>query len=878
MEATKVVGRIFLAFAVVSVLLTSALFQPVALASSVPEIRVIVQGSATGEAEAAVLAVGGWVESDISAIDAVVANLPAHRLDELSADGRVVRVTSDRPVELATSRDHRDSLEGPVDVEFAMPAGIEEVWATGNRGAGVTVAIVDTGVDPRLPELRTDPPGRASRFLAYYDAIGDKLYEHPHLLKSPGDPNGHGSHVAGIIANGSYEASDSQYRGVAPSANIVAIRVLNEDGVGSYSDVLRGIQWAIEHREQYGIRVMNISMYAIPVAPYWADPYSLIVMAAWQAGITVVASAGNTGPAPMSIGVPGNTPYVITVGAFTDHRTPSDFSDDYIPEFSAAGPTLDAFVKPDVVAPGAHIVSLMRPNTTLREAQSGNSVNGQYFEMSGSSMSTAVVSGIAALVLSEHGELSPDQVKYRITQTARPQLAEIDGRPTAAYSIWQQGAGRVWAADAVLTDLKGAANQGLDLAGDLNGDQHYQGWTTYNPESGAFEIVGGGFNDIIDDYTIWDGSFDSWADGWVGGDSNWAGSFDSWADSFDSWADSFDSWADSFDSWADSFDSWADSYTYWESTCVPESGSFDSWADSFDSWADSFDSWADSFDSWADAVAFADSFDSWADSFDSWADSFDSWADGNASSEFCNAWLGSFDSWADGYTGWIAGMESMTGGLSAWTGGFSTWEGGYLTWGTSFDSWADSFDSWADGFGHWASVCSVDTDSFDSWADGFRSWAADPDGSSEPSSFYGWAEDFDSSADSFDSWADSFDSWADSFDSWADSFDSWADSTAVETRPVMCEGWVESFDSWADSFDSWADSFDSWADSTPSLAGYMPTWGGGYTNWSSGWESLTQSGYQTTYGDPGFAESFANTTQTITETPEVAINLWVDLD
>ncbi len=121
-------------------------------------------------------------------------------------------------------------------------------------------------------------------------------------------------------------------------------------------------------------------------------------MAAWQAGITVVASAGNTGPAPMSIGVPGNTPYVITVGAFTDHRTPSDFSDDYIPEFSAAGPTLDAFVKPDVVAPGAHIVSLMRPNTTLREAQSGNSVNGQYFEMSGSSMSTAVVSGIAALV------------------------------------------------------------------------------------------------------------------------------------------------------------------------------------------------------------------------------------------------------------------------------------------------------------------------------------------------------------------------------------------------------------------------------------------------------------------------------------------------
>ncbi len=829
MVATKVFGRVFLTFAVVSVFLTSPLFQPVALASGARETPVIVQGSATGAAEAAVLAVGGWVESDISTIGAVVARIPEGRLGDLSADGRVIRVTPDRPVELADAEDSGDSAGGPVDVEFAAPAGIEEVWATGNRGAGVTVAIVDTGVDPRLPELRTDPPGRANRFLAYYDAIADRLYEHPHLLKSPGDPNGHGSHVAGIIANGSYEASDGQYRGVAPSANIVAVRVLNEDGVGSYSDVLRGIQWAIEHREEYGIRVMNISMYAIPVAPYWADPYSLIVMAAWQAGITVVASAGNTGPAPMSIGVPGNTPYVITVGAFTDHRTPSEFGDDYIPEFSAAGPTLDAFVKPDVVAPGAHIVSLMRPNTTLRDVQSDNSVNGRYFEMSGSSMSTAVVSGIAALVLSEHDDLSPDQVKYRITQTARPQLAEIDGRATAAYSIWQQGAGRVWAADAVLANLEGAANQGLDITADLNGDQHYQGWTTYNPESGTFEIVGGGFNGIIDDYTVWDGSFDSWADGWADGDNNWAGSFDSWADSFDSWADSFDSWAESFDSWAD-------------------------------------------------AVTFSDSFDSWADSFDSWADSFDSWADGSDTGDFCEAWVGSFDSWADSYVGWVVGMELMTDGLSAWTGGFSNWEGGYLTWGTSFDSWADSFDSWADGFGYWATVCSSDTDSFDSWADDFRRWVADPNGTSEPSSFDSWADSFDSWADSFDSWADSFDSWADSFDSWADSFDSWADSTAAETRPVLCEGWIDSFDSWADSFDSWADSFDSWADGTPSLAGYMPTWAGGYTGWPDGWEGLTQSGYQTAYVDPGFEESFANTTQTITNTPEVTINLWVDLD
>ena len=129
---------------------------------------------------------------------------------------------------------------------------------------------------------------------------------------SPRDPNGHGSHVAGIAANRFYETQDAEYRGVAPAANLVAVRVLDETGAGTYIDVLQGLNWIVQNKDVYNFRFLNISMYAVPVAPYWADPYNRAVMAAWQAGIVVVASAGNTGPDPMSIGVPGNTPYAVS--------------------------------------------------------------------------------------------------------------------------------------------------------------------------------------------------------------------------------------------------------------------------------------------------------------------------------------------------------------------------------------------------------------------------------------------------------------------------------------------------------------------------------------------------------------------------------------
>ena len=130
---------------------------------------------------------------------------------------------------------------------------------------------------------------------------------------------------------------------------------------------------------------MNLSLVSKAEVPYWFDPLNLAVMHAWANGITVVAAAGNFGPDPLTIGVPGNNPYVITVGAFTDSHTPDDWSDDFLTPFSAAGPTLDAFTKPDVLAPGAHMASAMAKHSTLENEQPDSVLPHKYFQMAGTS-------------------------------------------------------------------------------------------------------------------------------------------------------------------------------------------------------------------------------------------------------------------------------------------------------------------------------------------------------------------------------------------------------------------------------------------------------------------------------------------------------------
>jgi serine protease AprX len=216
--------------------------------------------------------------------------------------------------------------------------------------------------------------------------------------------------------------------GSAPSVRFVDVRVLGEDGRGLTSDVIAGIDWTVANRDRYAIRIINLSLGHPVVEPAAIDPLCLAVERAVRAGIIVVASAGNYGMNSKGQKVlggvtsPGNSPYAITVGAI-DTRGTADRSDDRLAPFSSRGPTaFDLAVKPDVVAPGARVVSLEAFNSVLSRTQPAWHVAGSYrnayMRLSGTSMATAVVSGGVALLLDAEPTLTPAQVKIALQMGA----------------------------------------------------------------------------------------------------------------------------------------------------------------------------------------------------------------------------------------------------------------------------------------------------------------------------------------------------------------------------------------------------------------------------------------------------------------------------
>jgi subtilisin family serine protease len=437
------------------------------------------------------------------------------------------------------------------EANYPAQVGVDKLHELGIDGEGVTIAILDTGYWSH-GQIKRGRHGQ-DRVLAAYDAIKDK--------KDAKDENGHGTHIASIVV-----ASDKRkdkkkegierFAGIAPSASLVAVRAFDEDGAGTYSNVIRGIDWIVQHREEYGIRVLNASFSAPVRSPYWDDPINLAVMKAWKAGIVVVTSAGNTGPDPMSVGVPGNLPYVVTVGAITDNYTPADPGDDRVASFSAAGPTYEGFVKPDVVAPGGHIIGIMEAKSKIAKHHPRfASPYKELFMMSGTSQSTAVVSGIAALMLQGDPSLTPDDVKCGLMATARPAAAP-DG--TTPYSVFQQGAGLVNAHDAVAGGQTGCANGGLDVALDLAGIQHFGGPATQD-ETGRFVLL-----DETGSGTTWDGN-------WSGSDGyQWSSGYP-WSNGYP-WANGYP-WSDGYP-WSNGYP-WANGYPW--SASLAESASINVW-------------------------------------------------------------------------------------------------------------------------------------------------------------------------------------------------------------------------------------------------------------------------------------------------------------
>ena len=322
---------------------------------------------------------------------------------------------------------------GRIQQPLQSTIGADKAWWRGVYGTGVGVAVVDTGVAGYIPDFMS---AGQSRVIA--SAVTNPC------ATDADDHVGHGTHVAGLIAGNSvgYGGSslNGRYMGVAPKANIVSVKVSDDGGDTTVLDVIYGIQFAVDHRDDMGIRVLNLSLSSSVAESYRTDPLDAAAEAAWFAGIVVVAASGNDGSVSDAVSYsPGNDPYVITAGAIDDRGTTS-LTDDVVPAWSSRGVTQDGFAKPDVLAPGTKLVAALAPSSTFGSLCRSCTVGRSYFRLSGTSMATAVVSGTAALMLQNRPALSPNQVKGTLVSTARRLTggglaidanAALDGQGTA---------------------------------------------------------------------------------------------------------------------------------------------------------------------------------------------------------------------------------------------------------------------------------------------------------------------------------------------------------------------------------------------------------------------------------------------------------------
>lgn len=264
----------------------------------------------------------------------------------------------------------------------------EDLDTLGLTGAGVGVAVLDTGIYPH--------EDFENRIMAFKDFVRRR--------PGPYDDNGHGTHIAAMIG-GNGASSGGRYRGVAPGCGLIAVKVLDFRGNGFASDVLAGLRWIRENKEKYGIRVVNISVGSLSRKDMSEN--SVLVRgvdAAWDDGLVVVVAAGNHGPGRMTITTPGISRKVITVGCSDDYKEVEVMGNRMV-DYSGRGPTMACISKPDLVAPGSGIISCCNQP-------------GQYMPKSGTSMSTPLVSGAVALLLERYPQMTNRDVKLRLIQRA----------------------------------------------------------------------------------------------------------------------------------------------------------------------------------------------------------------------------------------------------------------------------------------------------------------------------------------------------------------------------------------------------------------------------------------------------------------------------
>ena len=375
---------------------------------------------------------GGKAGRKLNILRARVARMSNSKLKALANDPRVKGIHLDRPTKSFATREA--VTVGALAVRELM----------GYTGAGIGVAIIDSGVTAWHDDL-TYANGQGQRVTHFADFVNGYTEKY--------DDFGHGTHVAGIIA-GNGRDTNGVRAGIAPDAHLISLKALDGEGHGTISMIIAAIDYAVANKDALNIRVLNMSLGAGVTESYNTDPLTLAAKRAVDAGIVVVASAGNLGkganglPQYGAIGSPGNAPWVITVGA-SSHNGTVLRQDDTIAAFSSRGPTMYDFgAKPDLVAPGYGVVSLSDPVSLFYTSKAPFLLGGKvstsytpYLTLSGTSMAAPVVSGTVALMLQANPSLTPNLVKAILQFTSQ----EYPG-----YDALTQGTGFLNARGAVV--------------------------------------------------------------------------------------------------------------------------------------------------------------------------------------------------------------------------------------------------------------------------------------------------------------------------------------------------------------------------------------------------------------------------------------------
>ena len=385
---------------------TATKVQPalLAMAAEQPDtaVRVIIQKSdSTADVEYLVTDLEGTVIKDLHIINAIVAEMGAESAVDIAFDASVNWVSLDNRV-VGSKKDPKLDPSMTSENFFLDTLNVRPVWDMGLTGEGIGVAVIDSGITNDQD----------------FGDIGRTLSFNPDST-SVNDTFGHGTHVAGIIA-GTGDNSNGIYQGIAPESLLLGLKISDENGMAYESDTVEAMQWVLDNKDTFNIRVVNLSINSSTEQSYHTSPMDAAAEILWFNGVVVVASSGNRSEDWSWDTVntaPANDPFIITVGASNENGN-ADRSNDYMALFTANDITTDGFIKPDVMAPGKDIYSVLSNLSSWDVEYPDRCIlDCQYFRLSGTSMAAPMVSGAVALLLQAEPNLTPDQVKYRLMNT-----------------------------------------------------------------------------------------------------------------------------------------------------------------------------------------------------------------------------------------------------------------------------------------------------------------------------------------------------------------------------------------------------------------------------------------------------------------------------